>query len=1298
MRSQKLSGGWRAGFAALWVVALLGLSGGSASAAASGERQLRGLRIEPATASLAPGATLTLRAFGVYDDETERDLTSECTFASNRPEVVSVSGNRLTAIAEGNAEIAARHTPSGETADDRAKIEVSAVVVPPEGSPLRGLRIEPATASLAPGATLTLRAFGVYEDETERDLTSECTFASNRPEVVSVSGNRLRALREGNVKIAAEHTPTGEAADDEAEIEVPGIEALTLSPTTAILSGGQSVQIRALAQLADGQSGIDVTELLEWGSTRGTVGSVSNTAGSRGRVKGHLIGTTEIEARDPSSGTRSERDAVLVEVTSDDPAGGGGGGGGGGALDIRDLVLEPTDLNLLTGETHRVVVRAQLGDGSTLDVTSACTFESTRARSATVSTGAVVAGVGAGRARIRVRHSNGAKASRDLEVWVGEIEQIALTPIGAVLELGASRAFSALATYDNGRSADITTRVRWSLKNVTIASVGTEGAAAGRVTATNLGETILWAHDPLSGERSPDNAGQIIVVAEGGVPPTEPGEETPEDLRALQDLVFEPSLLHLLPGESRPVRVIAVYRDGSRRDISDRVEVLPRNRRVVEVDASGLVTALSGGSSELQARDPDSRRSARTPGHVTVASLVGLRIDPPSVTLARDETVQFRALADYSDGSRGVDVTTLVNWESNRDDIATVDQSDRRGLVTALRDGVSEIGCEELHSRFSCDRSTGTVTVGTPPPGEEPVPGDIVDLVIEPPQLAMELGSIATVSVLLLHADGSTTPVTENLRMISMARSIVATASGGKLQARRGGSTEVEVTHQTTGLTKRFAVLVRTIERIYVDPPSITLRSGQAVQLRALADMNDGTHGVDVTAQVRWDSLDRSVVEMDREIAGRVIGIAAGSVRVEIRHDASRTRSDASTGTIRISDTLRRLSITPALTSGRVGDQVAFNAIGTFADGATTDITTDVIWRVTPIEAGTVDEAGRVRILQGGSPIIVRAADLRSGLSSTLSGGDGRIDVTAAVLGLQVGTGTLTQTPTTITLAPGETARLVALAIDGSTAAPLNVSARVIWASTDAAAVSVEATGLVTCQRDGQAVISATDPVTGLVSTNSLGNTTVVCGGAAVALRIEPAVYDLDYKKTRQLRAFRVYLDGHEVEVTYKVNWSSADPKAVSVVATGASGGRVTAHDDAIVTISAHDPAFDLSSDDNGGGNGVITVRKTRTRLQIFPIYPVSADSDGVWRGPIGQIVRLKAKVTYATGATQGVNLRVQWISSAPTVVQMGDGVILPINNGTMLRAGETTITALWPPDEASAGALSDTIEVEVTG
>ena len=97
--------------------------------------------------------------------------------------------------------------------------------------------------------------------------------------------------------------------------------------------------------------------------------------------------------------------------------------------------------------------------------------------------------------------------------------------------------------------------------------------------------------------------------------------------------------------------------------------------------------------------------------------------------------------------------------------------------------------------------------------------------------------------------------------------------------------------------------------------------------------------------------------------------------------------------------------------------------------------------------------------------------------------------------------------------------------------------------------------------------------------------------------------------------------------------------------------------------------------------------------LEIFPLstQPVG----GIYHGKVGDQISFRARVTFASGATQGVNLIPQWSSSNPTVVAMGSAAGLPVNAGKMLKVGQATITARWPADDISS-ELTATVQVQV--
>lgn len=1189
---------------------------------------------------------------------------------------------------------------------------------------IRDLRIQPLQITLAPGASMTLRVFALFDDETEEELLDGVEFEVKDHKVARIDGFVLTATGGGDTRIEASHEASNTREKDPAELDVLKVERLEITPTTLALEVGSRGQLRALATLEDGQTGVDITEGVDWESRKEGVAVVSNAPGSKGEVTGLSSGIAEISAEDPESGEKTDKNQMLVTVTGD--------GEQEDVAEIEELYFEDGNNNLIPGETYQITVTAEYEDGSTADVTADCLFRSRRAKVARVSSNGLVTAGEAGTAKIEIEHISGEEPRKDLEIWVGEVEQLTLQPKNPRLEVGDTLALKALATYDNGRNADVTTTVNWTSGKTRVVTVGESGNAAGRLTAISRGETTIMARDRSSGAKTEKRDGGVIVSNPGespdDVPPDPDAERSKRDIK---NLVFQPGSLSLRPGESQSVRISAIYKDGWTEDVTELVELRVRNRRVAGSDTGGLITAIAGGETEIRARYADAGRSSRVPLQVQVAHLSSLRISPARVGIEPGETIQLRALAKFDNESTEVDVTESVQWSSGREKIATVSDSALRGLLTALQSGSTEIQIRDPDSGIRNDRSTGRIEVGygLDPAGPAGSSERIVGLKAVPDALTLSVDGFAEFTVNGVAEDGTLIPLQQDdLRLRIASRRVASLTNDGRIEGRRGGSTMLEIEYREEDLEAKLPIMVREIIRLEISPADISLRVGSQIQLQAIAEFNDGTTGVDVTDQVDWRSRNRSSVSIDdRDQKGLLEGLEPGSGRIEIRHSLSQTMSDASTGNFQVVSGLQKIYIVPENLLAEVGGEYDMTALAQFADGATVDVTDEVIWSVSNPSAASIDDSGRLTVQSLASSIIyVKAIDLQTGVSSTLSDGDAAVSTSnvdgnggdecddaedgdcgdggnnggsPTLLGLQVSASPDTITPTMQQeiLTPGESRQLYALIEVAEENQPYDTTSTALWFSTNEDAVPVEQ-GRITCREIGIAQISAALPDGSMTSTGTLGDLLVECTAAElVELRVEPADVDLNYGKSRQLRAYRVYSSGAQVEITSKAIWESEDPAAVSVVASGAQGGRVTAHDDAIVEISAYDPEFDLSSEETDS-NARVSVRKTRVRLQIYPFIP-SVDPDGTVRGRVGDPMSLKAKVWYASGATQGVNLLVDWTSSDVSVVEMGTGRTstseFKVNQGRFLSAGEVEITATWPADEFSE-ELSNTIEVEV--
>ena len=1135
------------------------------------------------------------------------------------------------------------------------------------------LLVSPLVVELAPGEETDLTVTGLFDDGSTADLTNQVTFTSDDEDVAIVIGSTVVAVGDGEAEIDVEHGPSGVRADAPVEVTVWEILALTIAPTAVTVQEGETTRLTALAELSDGRTGFDVTGVVDWESDETSVATVVD-----GLVTALSPGEADISVTDPSSGTSSENDAsvVTVEPIPDPDA------------KLLEVIATPEDILAIVGDVAQLTVMGVFDDDTIRDITDEVTYETSSLSVATVDTQGRIFALAPGLATIRVDHPAGRSASERPEIWVGELQELHLDPVQAVATVGQSFPFLALATYDNGLGADVTEQVSWSSDDTSVAVVSSFAGTRGLTSAVSAGTARISALHLGTGIRTPETEGEVTVVAPTPTPgPSATPTPTPSPTPMLRDLVVDPAVLRLGVGETKTISVTAINLDGSQTDVTDEVSIKIRDRRVATVSGAD-VTALSEGHTEIQVRDLVTGRRARMPGRIEVTRLLALRIVPSHVAVGIGEDVALQAFADFDDGSTDVDVTGLVSWEFiGPEGVASVDDGAEKGKLTGLADGRGQVRVTDPNSGLWSDGATGHVSVGAP---LEEDSLQLVGFVFDPAHLIVPHREERVISVSGVLADDSIVPLDPvDLTFRTLHRRIVRVGSDGRVRARRPGIAVVTVTHDASGVRGWFPVTVRAINRLRIDPPDTVVEVGDVIDLAALGTFNDGSPEEDHTGDVRWRSLDPGLVRMDRSVPGRALARREGVAIVEASHRVSRTRSDAKTGVVRVVTGLVRISVSPGFAAVAEAGNVALQALAHFSDGSIVDVTTEVDWTTTDPLVATVDAAGLLTAHAVGDVRVV-AADPESG---RVSEGLDRavVAVGRTLIGLQVSRSEDLEEAgvAPFFLAAGQTGQLYGLAVLDD-AGPANWTDQLEWTSSSPATVGVTQDGLVTCNAAGSAVISVVHLATPLSSTDTLGDRIVTCSPATLdRIEVRPAESNVDFPGGRNLRLFRVFTDGHEVEITSSARWRSEDPASLSVVETGENAGRVTGLEDAIVTVTAIDDGFGQEA------TGQVTVRKVRVDLRIFENVP-EPDNDGVFRGQVDDLIKLKARVEFASGATQGVNQVVNWTSSNTDVVQMGEDAGLQKNWGRMVGPGTATITATWPADEFSP-ELTDSVEFEVS-
>ena len=433
--------------------------------------------VTPSTATLASGATLQLTA--TPKDANGNPLTGRTiTWSSSNTTVASVSSSGLvTGGAAGSATI----TATSEGQSGTASITVANL-------PVASVTVSPASATVQTSRTVQLTA--TPKDANGNALTGRTiTWSSNNTAVASVDGNGLvTGVTTGSATITA----TSEGQSGSASITVSGVPVatVTVSPASASVQAGQTVQLTATPQDANGNplTGRAVT----WSSSNTTVASVS----SSGLVTGNVAGSATITATsEGQSGT------AAITVTN---------------VPVASVTVTPASASVNEGKTVQLTATPKDANGNPLTGRT-ITWSSSNTAVATVSSSGLVTGKVAGSATITAT-SEGQSGTSAITVVHVPVASVTVSPATASVSAGSTVQLT--ATPKDATGNPLTGRtITWSSSNTAVATVSSSGLVTGvvagsaTITATSEGQSgtaAITVTPPGTGARF----GHVFIVLE----------------------------------------------------------------------------------------------------------------------------------------------------------------------------------------------------------------------------------------------------------------------------------------------------------------------------------------------------------------------------------------------------------------------------------------------------------------------------------------------------------------------------------------------------------------------------------------------------------------------------------------------------------------------------------------------------------------------------------------------------------------------------------------------------------------
>jgi len=410
----------------------------------------------------------------------------------------------------------------------------------------------------------------------------------------------------------------------------------------------------------------------------------------------------------------------------------------------------------------------------------------------------------------------------------------------------------------------------------------------------------------------------------------------------ITSISVEPMNATLPRGLTRQFTATAIYSDGSKLDVTATAAWTSSAASTAMVNTSGVVTGLNLGAATITATlDTVSGSTTLT---VTAATLVSIDVTPASPQIAAGAPQQFTATGIYTDYSTQ-NITTAVSWTSANTTVATISNAaGSAGLATGVRGGTSSI----IATLNGVSGSTVLTVSGAL----------LVSITVTPANSSAAKGTQQNFTATGLYNDGTQQNLTTvvNWSSSTAAASISNVAgSQGQATAAAVGATTITATYGAITGSTHFTVTAATLVSIAVTAPHLSIAKGTTVQFTATGTYSDQTTQ-NLTQTAAWNSATATVATITNApaTAGVATGMALGTTVIT----AMSAGVTSAPVTLTVTPAaLVSIAVTPANAITTIGGTVQYAATGTYTDGSTQTITTQVTWNSGTPSVATISNA-----------------------------------------------------------------------------------------------------------------------------------------------------------------------------------------------------------------------------------------------------------------------------------------------------------------------------------------------------
>ncbi|MGI4755738.1 MAG: Ig-like domain-containing protein, partial [Janthinobacterium lividum] len=1186
------------------IQAQLGTTSASVSVQVNPGATLQQLYVVPTSSSVANGTAERHTALAVYSDGSQKDVSQQVTWSVAQPSA-SVVRRSFARLATASSAVSAQDAAGASsvvtvdatgqswamapgTALLQASLETiqakSVVIVTP--ATVVSLKASSTEPLLQAGVTQPLQLTGVFSDGTSQDLTLSAKWQSADPSIATVDPSTGIATGVASGKVNFTGTFAGQTATIQLTVLPAKLVSTVISVPDAASPVGFRQQLSLSGTYSDGTTH-DITSLATWTSADATVLPVS----SSGVAQALHSGVTQVIA---TVGNQSAITTLVVVPAT-----------------LKSLAILPQAPRFALGTTLPFTAIASFTDGISVDVSADAIWTSSDPTVLTINGSGVAKSGKVGTTTVTATFLGLSQVSAVVEVTDAKLVRLIVKPGTAQIAAMTGAHYTATGFFSDGTLQDVTSDVKWTSADMSVAVLDTTGRALGIAQGdTQVVASLLGSQ--ASSSLTVTNATLLSVA--------------------------------LIPGNSKvPLTTLhqysmqGMFSDGTTQILSHGLVWTSPTPTICPVHEQGQVVGLGVGVGAVTAQR--GYFSATTPVTVTDATLKSIALTPSTNTLHQYQGQQLSSVGTFSDGFQE---DLYLNAVYTSADTSVVVPVDATGMVFA-----AGLGKSQITSTVGNISSTSSFTV---------LDATLASLVITPSNPVLVSGTQQQFTATGTYMDGTSAPFPYAQWSSSNPAAISVDANGLATVHPVSAETSVILTGQAGNKTTTTSIKAEPAgytaspyTSIVITPSTPQVAAGSTTKLTATATTQAGTT-VDVSNMATWTTGNAAVATVDG--TGRVSGIGNGttSVRANIGSVAGSVQVSVGSGSTPPSTgvpTLTGISIVPSSSLAAAGTTVQLKVNGTYSDGSTQVLTSGVTWSSQNLRAATVDQTGLVKAVAKGM----------AGVQATLGG----MVATSAINVSDADLVSLAISPNGASFAAGTTKQftLTGTFSDGTTQ---NLNSSAVWSSSAPAVATISRSGVASGVAPGAVSFSATygDSV---VSTPVV----TVTPATLVSVSVTPSAPSFAAGSTQQFTVIGTYSDGTTQDLTSSAAFTSSNPNVLSVNPAGLATGLTAGTAQLTITVQ---------------GRTITTPSVTVTPATLISIAVTSASSVL----PKGTTQQFTATGRYSDGSTQDLSNQILWNSSDPSVLTidgsgraqaagLGSAQVSATSNGITSASGTLQVT-----------------------